>query len=182
MASDTVVNFLAALLLLGAAVFLGALLAKERREAFRSGAALLASVLAVGATAASLYFSEIAGYLPCELCWYQWIAMYPLAILTVGAAVRDGRSLSPYIQMIAVLGFAIAVYHVQLQAFPDQQSFCGLTNPCTESPTKAFGAITIPQMSALSFAGIAALTTLARTSQTETSCPNGQQAPNPTST
>ena len=50
----------------------------------------LAWVVALLATTGSLYFSEIAGFVPCTLCWYQRIAMYPLVvILAVGAARRD---------------------------------------------------------------------------------------------
>ena len=38
----------------------------------------------------SLYFSEIAHYVPCVLCWYQRILMYPLAlILAIGLLRRD---------------------------------------------------------------------------------------------
>ena len=29
----------------------------------------------------SLFFSEVLGWQPCVLCWYQRILMYPLAIL-----------------------------------------------------------------------------------------------------
>ena len=31
------------------------------------------------AMAGSLYFSESANFVPCKLCWFQRIAMYPLA-------------------------------------------------------------------------------------------------------
>lgn len=178
----TVVTFLATLLLLGAATSVGALLRTGPRQVLRAEATPVAAVVAVGAMAASLYLSEVAGYAPCELCWYQRIAMYPLAILTVGAAVRRDRSVATYIQLIAAIGFIIAAYHVQLQAFPDQQSLCELTNPCTESPTKAFGAITIPQMSALSFAGIFLLTTLSPANRTESSHPHGQPTAHPSPT
>ncbi|KAA0806277.1 disulfide bond formation protein B, partial [Bacillus sp. AY2-1] len=33
------------------------------------------------ATIGSLYFSEIKGFIPCELCWYQRIFMYPIPLL-----------------------------------------------------------------------------------------------------
>ncbi|MYB29272.1 MAG: disulfide bond formation protein B, partial [Acidimicrobiaceae bacterium] len=31
----------------------------------------LALAIATVSTAGSLYYSEVAGYLPCEMCWYQ---------------------------------------------------------------------------------------------------------------
>ncbi|HZC29968.1 MAG TPA: disulfide bond formation protein B, partial [Gaiellaceae bacterium] len=45
-----------------------------------------AFVVAALATGGSLFLSEIAGFIPCELCWYQRICMYPLSILTLFAA------------------------------------------------------------------------------------------------
>ena len=50
-------------------------------------------LVATLATAGSLYFSEVAGFAPCTLCWYQRIAMYPLVVI-LGAAIvkRQGRA------------------------------------------------------------------------------------------
>jgi hypothetical protein len=45
-----------------------------------------AFLVAAVATGGSLFSSEIAGYVPCELCWYQRICMYPLSLLTLFAA------------------------------------------------------------------------------------------------
>ena len=57
-----------------------------------------AFVVAAIATAGSLFFSEIAHFVPCELCWYQRICMYPLSILTLFAALTrrpQDRALPP---------------------------------------------------------------------------------------
>ena len=43
------------------------------------------------ATGGSLFFSETAGFIPCELCWYQRICMYPLSIITLLAALANDR-------------------------------------------------------------------------------------------
>ena len=40
----------------------------------------IAFLVAATATAGSLYFSEVADFVPCRLCWFQRIAMYPLAV------------------------------------------------------------------------------------------------------
>src|SRR3954454_4910359 len=59
----------------------------------------LAFVVAAVATGGSLFFSEVAGFVPCELCWFQRIFMYPLGIVTLLAVVtnahRVARSLLP---------------------------------------------------------------------------------------
>ncbi|HVA30104.1 MAG TPA: disulfide bond formation protein B, partial [Gaiellaceae bacterium] len=46
-----------------------------------------AFVVAAIATGGSLFFSEIAHFVPCELCWFQRICMYPLSIVTLLAAL-----------------------------------------------------------------------------------------------
>ena len=55
---------------------------------------VLGSSVATVATLGSLYFSEEAGYIPCRLCWYQRIFMYPLPILIALAIARRSRDLS----------------------------------------------------------------------------------------
>ncbi|NDE79574.1 MAG: disulfide bond formation protein B, partial [Actinobacteria bacterium] len=52
----------------------------------------LAWLVAAVATAGSLYFSEIADYVPCRLCWFQRVCMYPLAGILLVAAIRRDRN------------------------------------------------------------------------------------------
>ena len=56
----------------------------------------IAATVALTATLGSLYFSEVAHYVPCRLCWFQRIAMYPLAVVLVIAAVRRDRAVRWY--------------------------------------------------------------------------------------
>src|SRR4051812_10965964 len=53
----------------------------------------LAALVAVVATCGSLYLSEVAHFVPCTMCWYQRIAMYPLAPMLVVAAWRRDRGI-----------------------------------------------------------------------------------------
>lgn len=56
------------------------------------------------ATCGSLFFSEVLGWLPCVLCWYQRILMYPLAIIiAIGLLRRDDR-LHLYVLPFSLLG------------------------------------------------------------------------------
>src|SRR5215471_12279989 len=58
----------------------------EVRDTMLGGELWAAWVIALGATLGSLYFSQIANFVPCELCWFQRIAMYPMSvILLIGA-------------------------------------------------------------------------------------------------
>ena len=61
---------------------------RSLREQIAGQGPALGAVVAVLATAGSLWYSEGAHFPPCELCWYQRIAMYPLALVLVMAAVR----------------------------------------------------------------------------------------------
>ena len=117
----------------------------------------LAFLVAAGATASSLYYSESAGFIPCEFCWYQRIAMYPLAvILLVSAYTNDGRAVR-YVVPIAILGAAASIYHYQLQLFPDQASACSSGVPCNARYVEAFGFVSIPLMALCGFVAILAL-------------------------
>ena len=66
----------------------------------------LAIAFLVSATSmlGSLYFSEIANYEPCRLCWYQRICMYPIAIVLLVALIRRRRDVVPYVLTLASLG------------------------------------------------------------------------------
>ncbi len=56
------------------------------------------------AMAGSLYFSEIAHYTPCTLCWYQRIAMYPLVLILAIAAIRRDIGIRRYAIPLAAVG------------------------------------------------------------------------------
>ena len=114
----------------------------------------LAAMIATGATLGSLYFSEFRNYVPCEYCWYQRIAMYPLALILLIAAIRRDKNIIPYALTLSLAGFAISIYHYQLQLFPDQSSSCGLDASCTYRWIEVFGFVTIPFLALISFAFI----------------------------
>ena len=63
------------------------------------------------ATLGSLFFSEVMNFVPCELCWYQRIFMYPIVfILTTGILLRDKRIVF-YALPLCVIGLTISIYH-----------------------------------------------------------------------
>ncbi len=123
----------------------------------------IAALVAIVTTCGSLYFSEIAHFIPCKLCWYQRIAMYPLGVtLLVAAFRRDGR-VWWYVAPPALIGAAFAIYHTQLQAFPSQHSsFCTVTEPCTVRYVWEFGFISLPLMALSAFVLIITLVLTAR--------------------
>jgi len=130
-------------------------------HAVRPNALGLAWVAAVLATAGSLYFSEVAHFEPCLLCWYQRIAMYPLVvILGVGALRRDG-SAAVYAGVLAALGMAVSAYHVALEWFPALSSgACDPSAPCTLIWFRVFGFISLPTLAFIAFGLILTILTL----------------------
>jgi disulfide bond formation protein DsbB len=137
-------------------------LAPWRDEASRLALAFAWAVAAV-CFGGSLYYSEVAHFVPCTLCWYQRIAMYPLVlVLGVAALTRDRRAWR-YVLPLAVVGGAISVYHYQLQAFPSQgHGACDPAVPCTLRYVEEYGFISIPFMALSGFVLISALALLAR--------------------
>ena len=111
----------------------------------------LAWLVAAVATGGSLYYSQVAHYQPCELCWLQRICMYPLAIVLLVGAIRRDRRVWPYVVPQVSIGALIAGYQTQLQAFPHQRSFCSALNPCTARYVWEFGFISLPFMALAGF-------------------------------
>ncbi len=151
MSTEAMATFFALLLLGGAVGAIATVFNLDLRSRIAPSAHQIAAIVAVGATVGSLYFSEVADYLPCKLCWYQRIAMYPLALIIPLALHRRDVRVLTYAKILCWIGAAVSAYHVQLQWFPDQSSTCDAFNPCTGRWVEAFGWMTIPQMAGISF-------------------------------
>ncbi|CAN5918316.1 hypothetical protein BH23ACT10_BH23ACT10_01970 [soil metagenome] len=130
----------------------------------------LAAVVAGTAMLGSLFFSEVLGYAPCTLCWYQRIAMYPLAPLLGIAAVRRDLSVRLYAWVLAGSGLVISLYHYVIQWVPDLEATgCAVDNPCTGVFVREFGFVSIPFMALCGFLAVIALLSAATTATTGTS-------------
>lgn len=122
----------------------------------------LAFVVAAVSMAGSLYFSEVANFVPCKLCWYQRIAMYPLVPVLGLAAWRRDTNIRIYGIALAGIGAVISSYHVVLERYPSLESgVCDPNNPCTLIWIRRFGYLTIPTMALSAFAAIVALLVIA---------------------
>jgi disulfide bond formation protein DsbB len=71
-----------------------------------------AFIVAAVATGGSLFYSEVMGYIPCELCWFQRICMYPLSILLLLMAIWGDNRAARYLVAIPVVGAGISTYHM----------------------------------------------------------------------
>lgn len=115
------------------------------------------------ATAGSLYFSEIVGFVPCPFCWYQRFAMYPLVVVLGLGLVRPQARIWRFALPLPVIGLAIAAYHVALQFRPTLDLVpCEGGVPCSGRYVAVFGFISIPAMAGAAFLMIATLLLLLR--------------------
>ncbi len=132
-------------------------------EPFAAAGLWLAALVAAVATAGSLYFSEVAGYIPCQLCWYQRIAMYPLAVILFVAAVRRDRNVIWYVLPIAAVGAGIAGWHRLVELRPQLESTsCSAVGPsCAATWFEQFGFVTLAFMAFSGFISIMILSLIA---------------------
>lgn len=119
----------------------------------------LAWIVAISATFGSLYSSEILHLVPCVLCWYQRILMYPLIIIIAVGILTKDKKLPLYVLPFSMIGTVIALYHYLLQRgiIPDTLGPCQLGVSCATRYIEWFGFITIPFLSLLSFVTITIL-------------------------
>jgi disulfide bond formation protein DsbB len=113
-----------------------------------------ATMVAVACTAGSLYLSEVAGFLPCRLCWVQRFFMYPAGALLVLALLTKQRVLATIAAVLAALGLPVALFHRYEQAAGEVGGVCDPTNPCSGRWINHFGFVTIPTMAAVGFLAI----------------------------
>jgi disulfide bond formation protein DsbB len=116
-------------------------------------------LIACVSTLGSLFFSEVMGFAPCVLCWYQRICMYPLVLMLPAALFPFDRSVVRYALPLSLLGALIAIFHLLLVAgyIPESIKPCVQGIPCSEVQIEWFGFVTIPLLSGLSFLAISAL-------------------------
>jgi disulfide bond formation protein DsbB len=115
------------------------------------------------ATAGSLFFSEVSDFIPCRLCWFQRIGMYPLAaVLLIAALRRDARGGALYGLPLAVFGSIVAIYHIYIEYHPEAETAaCKVGAPCTVKWIDKLGYITIPVLALTAFLAIITLLTMA---------------------
>lgn len=113
----------------------------------------LAWIVAVIATLGSLYFSEIRGFIPCELCWYQRILMYPLSLILGIAAFYEEDKIKKYLLPITVIGIFVSSFHYMEQKIPGFAAIkpCTQGVPCNVQYINWFGFITIPFLALTGF-------------------------------
>ena len=112
-------------------------------------------MIATSAMLISLVFSEWIKLPPCDLCWYQRMAMYPLVLILGIGMYRKDPYVSTYAFPFACIGLLIAIYQITIQVFPvNEIKICSVGVSCTEDYLNMFGFILIPMLSFIGFLAI----------------------------
>ncbi len=120
----------------------------------------LAFAVAAVATGGSLFFSEVAGFVPCELCWYQRICMYPLSAVTLLAALANDYRVARYLLPLPIVGAGVSIYHLLVEngvVAQSQACFVSAPGGCATKWINEFGFMTIPTLALTAFALLTAL-------------------------
>jgi len=118
------------------------------------GAWAIALVASLGA----IFIGEVLGQEPCNLCWYQRIAMFPLVLILGLACLNNDLSIRRYALPLAIAGGAVALWHTLLYVGLISEGIvpCSVNGPsCTDANMTILGVIPLPIISLASFIAIA---------------------------
>lgn len=143
------------------ALFLFALLVspfrKSRRgmeiaDFFRQYAVLFSFIVSFVSVASSLFYSEIAGFAPCVLCWWQRVFLYPQAVILFVALFKKDWGVRKYALALSGLGFLVAFYHTYIQFGGESLAPCPVGGvSCQFIYFLEYGYVTIPTMALTAF-------------------------------
>lgn len=113
---------------------------------------------ALAALLGSLYFSEIAGFEPCRLCWFQRILMYPLTPIILVGIFNYDELLPKYVLPLSLTGMGVSTYHIMVENHVfGGESICSVGVSCAIKYVNLWGFVTIPVMAFTAFALITTL-------------------------
>ncbi|MFZ2620989.1 MAG: disulfide bond formation protein B [Minisyncoccia bacterium] len=104
----------------------------------------------LSAVVGSLIYSDIVGFPPCDLCWYQRICMYPQLIIVLMAMYKKDKTVIDYLVPFSVIGAIIALYQSFIQwgfSFGLTGGCVALGGECAKVYFTEYSYITIPFMS-----------------------------------
>jgi disulfide bond formation protein DsbB len=118
---------------------------------------LIAFLLFLFSTGASLYYSDVLGFIPCGLCWLQRVFIFPQTVLFLIAIFKKDKGIAIYSIALSIFGAIVALYQHYLQVGGTSILPCPATVQAVECSKRIlfeFGYITFPLVafSVLAFA------------------------------
>ena len=130
-----------------------------------------AFVVAAVATGGSLFYSQVAHFVPCEFCWFQRVLMYPLSILTLLIAIRGDNRAARYLIPLPIVGAGTSIYHMLIErGVIKEPGACTITGGgCSTNwiIRHSFGYLTIPTLALTAFLLLIGFLVLASAGESE---------------
>ncbi len=122
-------------------------------KTFNSTIILLCFLVASVATLGSLFFSEIMNFVPCSMCWYQRIFMYPLVLIFLINLLYPDDKVFKYAMVLVITGLLFSIYHnlLMFDIIPESIVPCVSGVPCSTEYINWFGFVTIPLLSFIAY-------------------------------
>ncbi|MGZ5278515.1 MAG: disulfide bond formation protein B, partial [Pseudobdellovibrionaceae bacterium] len=113
---------------------------------------LLQFIIVLASVLGSLIFSEVMNFAPCDLCWYQRLCIYPMALIILTGLYLKSRDTVYFLTPFSFIGLGISIYH-NLVYYKVIEVIvpCSENAPCTQQHINWLGFITIPLLSFFSF-------------------------------
>lgn len=125
----------------------------------------LSFLVSLFGTFLTLYYSEVLHYIPCDLCWFQRVFLYPQLFIFALAWYKKDTSVLPYTFVLSIIGLAFAIYHHLLQIGYNIYKPCS-TAPfavdCAKPSFIEYGFVTFPFMAVVLFGVLILLFVTAR--------------------
>lgn len=104
--------------------------------------------VSLGSVIISLVYSNILGFPPCVLCWYQRIFIYPQVIIFTLALVRNypKKLVGEVALSLTSIGLLFSLYHILITYTNFSPIVCDAAVSCTQRFVFTFGFMTIPLM------------------------------------
>lgn len=140
---------------------------KDQQELTRlvvRNALLLTFVVSLSGAVFTLLYSDVFGFVPCGLCWFERIMLYPIVIIS-GLALwkHEGARMADYILALAIPGALISLYHHYIQMGGSELVKCPAANAdCAKRIIFEFGYITFPFLAFVLFVFLIVLMCYAR--------------------
>ena len=113
----------------------------------------------------SLFISEIMKLVPCSLCWYQRICLYPIFIMYIVSLIKKYSHANEYIKYFSGIGLLIFSYQYTIQMTHTKSAFCHLYEDFSAVDFIFQKFITIPFLAILAFLLIFRLTFFVKNSK-----------------
>ena len=115
----------------------------------------------LGAAFMTLFYSDYLGVLPCGLCWFQRVALYPQIFLYALAWYKKDYNIFSYTLVLSIFGWIVALYHSFLQWGYSEFMPCPVvasTVDCAKPTFVEYGFVTFPFMSFVLFTALISIT------------------------